>query len=143
MAGKGVTGAESAIHGADRLPHLGRADCRAEGQIACGQPLGDRHDVGFHAIFFQSAPRARATGAAHHFIRDHQDAIFRADVADPSGIANGGRDASACRADHGFKDEGGYGFGAVLQDGRLKFGRTCGACRFGGGTGDRAVGIGG
>ena len=110
MAGESMACAKGPIHCADRIPHRRRADRSAQGHVAARQTLGDRHDVRLYPVTFQRAPRPGTARAAHYLIRNHQHAIFRANLADKAGIAVWRWHTATCCTDNGFEDKGRDGF---------------------------------
>ena len=141
VGGEGVPGAEGAVRIADHLPDRRGTERRAQRKISTGQALGDAHDIRRDPVMVQRDPGAAAPRAAHHLVRDHQDAVARADVAHRLRIAGRRGHAAPRRAHHGFEDEPRDGFGARAQDRLLQRRGGGRSGRILGRAGDRAIGI--
>ena len=77
---------------------------RAERQVARGQALGHRHEVGGDVPVVHREPAARPAEARHDLVGDHQDPVPIADLAD-AGDVPVGRDEDAVRADDGLEED--------------------------------------
>src|ERR1700730_12914540 len=105
-----VAGVRMARHERAMLLHDGGAylfanDGRAQRNVAAGQSVRRRHDVGHDAIMLEGAPGAAPPRAAHHFIGDQQHVVTIADGADGFGVSRRCRHHTAGGADDGLKDE--------------------------------------
>src|SRR5690606_3588351 len=119
MAGIGIAVRELDIvfaqHGDDLLGDAHRRDR----QIAGGEPLRHRHEVGLEPVLLEAEPFAESAEAADDLVDDEQDAVLAADLLHAPPIALR-RNDHAARALHRLADEGAdvfrtHGANAVLD----------------------------
>src|SRR5690606_38459717 len=89
-------------------------DC-AHGDGAVGQLLGHGHDVGGDAKVLSPGISAQAAQAGDDFIKDQQDVVLIANLAQALQVASRWHQY-ACRARDGFDNNGGDGAGIVQFD---------------------------
>ena len=85
------------------------------------QPFCDRTDVWRGIILFRGKKRARATHAAHNFVKDQQDTVPVAQSAGPLKVIPDWRDGPKRRADDRFRDKSHDGARTNCRDLCLKF----------------------
>jgi hypothetical protein len=94
-----------------RPERLGDVRCDhdpAERQVAAGDALGERDQVGAQPEALDAEPAAEPPEASDHRVGDREDAVVRADLHRPP-VA--GWRGNAPRADHRLEDERGDGLG--------------------------------
>src|SRR5208283_5320077 len=77
---------------------------RAQRQITGGQSLRHAKQIGNHVPVIDREPRASASETSHHFIGDHQDSVFVAELAHAFEISIR-RNENAIGSGHGLEDE--------------------------------------
>ena len=113
MTAIGQTGVE--IFVIKEFGDLLRNNHRAQRHITAGDALGGGDDVGRNIPVIDGKPLAGAAPAAHHFIRDEQDAVLVADFAHARPVIIR-RDDQPVRTNHAFHDDGGDFVGAFILD---------------------------
>ena len=96
----------------ERFEYPLRHEDRADRLVAAPQPLGDRHQIGRHALLLAGVKRSRSAHAAHHFVEDEQHAVAVADRPDALEIVADRRHGAGSGADHGLGHEGDDAFRA-------------------------------
>ena len=99
----------------ERLGHARRGDHSAEREVAGGDPLRDRDQVGREPEPLGREPRPRAPEAGDHLVEDQQHLTFAADLLHALEVALG-RDHDAAGADHRLREEGTGVVGADAVD---------------------------
>src|SRR5205085_9113399 len=83
--------------------------------IAAGEALGQRDQVGNDAPVVDCKPAARAAEAAHHFVADHLDPVAVTQLAHALEVAIG-RDQDAVGAGYRLEEEAGDRLGPFQPD---------------------------
>jgi hypothetical protein len=99
----------------ERLGQPVGGDHPAQRDVAGGQALGGGDDVGRVVVLQPTEVLAEAAEAADHVVRDHQDVVAVADLADPLEVSGRRREAAAGVL-HRLEEDGGDGVRALELD---------------------------
>ena len=124
MAGVGVAVPPHHAGLEERLRDARRDDERAERQVAGGDPLRARQQVGLEPEALRREPASAAAEAGDHLVGDEEHVALAADLLHPLEIALGRREHAA-GADHRLAEERRDALGSDLVDRLLeRFGRV-------------------
>ncbi len=121
MADVGVAVLKQAAALAQGIDDAALGQHRADRLVAATEALGDRHQVGRHALLLDRVQRAGAAHAAHHLVGDVENAVAITQRAHAAKVAGSRRHRAERRADHGLGDEGDHALGADLLEGSVEF----------------------
>ena len=120
VADIGVTVLEKARPVRNRVVDVRGAKHRPDRLIPRAKALGDAKYIGCDAVLFAGEKRTGPAHAAHDLIKDEEDAVFVADLANAAEVSRRGRERTRRRADYGFGHESHHRFRPKAQDLCLK-----------------------